>query len=76
MDSVAGLPREMASSMAHSMPAITPAEEPLPPHERTCTVTMVTSFAMPYVVPPMVEAQCVPCPLHVESSAVITPCGR
>lgn len=46
------------------MPLMTPELEPVPAQLRTCTATIVAPVATPYCVPPMVDAQCVPWPLH------------
>ena len=48
------------SVMTHSMPEMMPEYVPVPEHPSTCTGTIVAALATPYVVPPMVEAQCVP----------------
>eukprot|EP00966_Prymnesium_polylepis_P020833 479510-Prymnesium_polylepis.2 len=48
------------SAMTQSMPAMMPEYVPEPEQPSTCTGMIVAAFATPYVVPPMVEAQCVP----------------
>mmetsp|Transcript_7196 Transcript_7196/g.18880 ORF Transcript_7196/g.18880 Transcript_7196/m.18880 type:complete len:206 (+) Transcript_7196:309-926(+) len=64
MEMTAGTPGWFcaASLTAHSMPALTPDDEPEPAHESTCTATRVVCLATPYAVPPIVEEQCVPWP--------------
>jgi len=47
MESIAGFPRALASATAHSIPADTPALEPEPEQESTCTVMIVTPLATP-----------------------------
>ncbi len=46
------------------MPAITPANEPLPVQSSTRIATSETAFATPYFELPMVPATWVPCPLQ------------
>eukprot|EP00966_Prymnesium_polylepis_P249023 5757642-Prymnesium_polylepis.1 len=57
-----------ASSSAQSIPARTPAPDPVPWHDSTCTDTIVACLATPYVVPAAVDAQCVPCPEQVDEA--------
>jgi hypothetical protein len=51
-------------AVTQSTPAITPDVVPEPLQESTRTGCSVTDLAIPYVVPPIVPATCVPCPLH------------
>jgi hypothetical protein len=63
MLATAGVPAAWAD-VTQSTPAITPEFVPEPWQLRTRTACSVTSLATPYVVPPVVPATCVPCPLQ------------
>jgi len=70
-----GRPDCVAWAVAQSMPAITPAKDPLPSQLSTCTGMIVASFATPSVAPAAVDATCVPCDEHPELASSMTPSG-
>ena len=53
-----------ALAVTQSIPAITPDVLPFPEQSSTRTPYNLTPLATPYVVPPIVPATCVPCPLQ------------